>query len=237
MLACLSDSFLYYLGNTKDVLIICFSAFQGPRQPTFDFYKSISARKDTDCIFVRDTEDLWYQAGTADAIGDPGEIIKYLRGYMRDYKRVVLLGGSMGGYMALTVMPTLRKADLCVTFGPQTFIDTVNRKKHHDDRWDDRMQIINKAMKSRKWHDLQPYYREVWDGSRPIYIIYGEETELDVVHAKHMTEFQNIKVLELKGVGHKAALYLRDTGILQSIISQAIAGNTIELPSISTLSS
>ena len=196
----------------------------------------LGERKDVDIIFIRDTESLWYQAGTYDALGSFTSIVQYLRENIQGYKRIIAMGASMGGYAALAVMPLMTKIDCCIAIAPQAFIDSENRERYGDTRWSDRMEIINKALRRTPFFDLKPFYQKKHNG-RPVHIYYGENARHDKNHALYMQGIDGIKLHEVKGADHFAGRVLRDTGILENIIQQAIIGSDLGIISEAKVSS
>jgi hypothetical protein len=221
----------HHIERGSDTVVLAFSALQAHRTPTYDFYKTFENQiKNTDVIFIRDTENLWYQAGTQGAAGGFKEIIRHLREDIPHYKRVIAMGASMGGYAALAVMPFMPRISTCLAIAPQAFIDEENRAKYGDERWSDRMTIINTALKRTVFYDLKPLYKQSYNGKRPVHILYGEDAYEDKVHAMHMKEFDGVNLIEVKGSDHSVGQTLKERGLLNDIINRAISGDVISLP-------
>ena len=121
------------LGGESKTLLITFAGISGAvGLYPFEFFK-ITKGFDIDKIFIRDLEQSWYHKGMRDISGSIEESAKYLKSIIKEnnYKKVVCLGNSMGGYAAI-VVGYLIKADTVLSFSPQTFLDTKNRQKYKD---------------------------------------------------------------------------------------------------------
>jgi len=230
-----SHGFLHITGKNKDRLAIVFSALQIGRIPTYDFYSTFANNQlDTDVIFVRDTENLWYQLGTAGAHGGFDQIITYLRKHIQTYKRVVTFGASMGGYAALAVMPYIPRIKTCLAIAPQAFIDQANRTIYNDTRWENndmgrRMIIINRLLKRTPFWDLKQPYEEVYDGRRPVHIIYGGKAKDNKIHGEYLGHIAGVQTYEIKEADHFIGQKLKDRGILTDIVRQIIQKDTLDL--------
>lgn len=206
----------------SDILIIAFSALQGTPKPHFEFKNLLAENKQYDALLVRDTHDLWFQKGTSELGANIDDMAKYLQRFRQQYRKVVMVGASMGGYVG-AILSQLIKADAAIVISGQSFIDTTNRRKYNDMRWEDRMWRINKEC-DKKYFDLQFSFRKLGKPIIPIYWFYGEFHKLDRIHALRMAEFVGVKIFEILGTDHYAGLALKGQGILQSIIEDVIQG-------------
>ena len=223
-----SSGFLHHTGSSKEALILAFSALQHRCDPVFEFSRMLGERRDVDVIFIKDTENLWYQAGTNGAIGSIQQIVRYLREYVQDgYKRVVTMGASMGGYAALAIMPMMPKIDACLALAPQTFVDVENRIRYGDRRWPERMTIINNALKKTMFFDLKTLYMKLGYNGRTIHLIYGNDAH-DRAHAIHMKDIAGVQLIEVAHADHYVGRKLKEQGNLEMIIDKVVRGEPIE---------
>lgn len=107
---------IQYLQGANDVLVVSIAGVGTKRteQPPPEFYK-LSRLDENHVLFVSDKSRSWMNgAGLAD------RIVTAIEAVVRDHgiKRVITLGNSMGGTMAL-LLPRLTKVDAAIAIVPQ----------------------------------------------------------------------------------------------------------------------
>ena len=70
-----------------------------------------------------------------------------------NYSKIILIGGSMGGYGAL-LFGSLIKCDSILAISPQTFIDKNNRIVYKDTRWQNEINRLYCNNTDKKYYDL-----------------------------------------------------------------------------------
>ncbi|MFN2138073.1 MAG: hypothetical protein ACK2UK_19110 [Candidatus Promineifilaceae bacterium] len=142
-------------------------------------------------------------------------------------RKVITLGGSMGGYGAL-LFGHMLQADEVHAFSPQSFLPS--RQGRH----------LWKAMLARSWpllrkqamlrldrqldrryFDLRPLLSD--DHSTEYHVYFGMDNELDLAHGRHLAGLATVHLHAFENVGHHVARHLRSTGELDRILLKAMA--------------
>jgi hypothetical protein len=217
--------------SNNDVLVIAFGgimAKMGFDIPPFEFVNTLS-KKGVDVLFLRDLKQAWYQIGINGIGTSITEISKFLNQKIQNYDFVILMGNSMGGYASL-LFSKLINADISITFAPQTFIDPLNRKKFHDDRWDKQMKKFHKLNEFSNFYDLKEFLKNQKTIKTESYVFYGSEEKLDSIHAIRMNNLNSFHIFEVKNSPHNCAQKLKDEGIIDSILDFLIVNKTPKIP-------
>ncbi|EFH09854.1 alpha/beta hydrolase [Pseudoroseomonas cervicalis] len=110
----------FVAGEAAEVLVIALSGVRvGTPITGFDFYNGLTRRRRVDTLFLRDQKRSWYNA---DEGWDAVVALITATAAARPYRRVVVLGASMGAYGALLVGPLLPRARV-VALAPPIGID------------------------------------------------------------------------------------------------------------------
>jgi hypothetical protein len=219
----MEKDYLVEFNNDIKPLIITFAGlYGGISQPLFEFKNFLLKNIDCHVIFIRDTNQLWYNNG---AIG-LGTNINELKNNIQEiinkinYSTIITIGGSMGGYAAL-LFGSLLPVNGIIAFGPQTFIDKYNRKKYKDFRWRSKIKnLYNNNNNNNNNHHTYYDLSKLSFQNINVKIIYGYDSVLDKKHAKRMKN-KNIIVTGECG-GHGIVKNLRDNGKLLKIIDNMI---------------
>jgi hypothetical protein len=218
--------------SNNDVLVIAFGgimAKMGFDMPPFEFVNTLS-KKGVDVLFLRDLKQAWYQIGLNGIGTSITEISKFLNEKAQNYDFVILMGTSMGGYASL-LFSQLINADISIAFAPQTFIDPVNRKKLHDDRWNKQMNKFHKLSKFSTFYDLKEFFKNQKTIKTESYVFYGSEDKLDSLHAVRMNNLNSFHIFEVKNSPHNSAQKLKDEGIIDNVLDFLISNKTSKIPS------
>ena len=201
-----------------DTLIISFSGFNGFLGGIFhNRFNYIMQNIKTHKIFIHDLHNSWYHHKIGYLFTNIEDIIKIIQQLLegKNYKTILCIGASMGGYMALLVGAII-KASHIIAFSPQTFLDAKNREKYQDTRWEKALKNI-----SHEYQDLQLVYQNIDTTSMDIQIHYAKNLQLDALHAKHLQN-NTIKLISYDTNDHHLAVYLHNKGGLEAIIMKAL---------------
>ena len=200
----------------SDILIISFSGRGGELGGMFNSrYPFITNNVKTNKIFIMDKSDSWYHNGIDALTDDINETISFIKTLKerKKYSKVLCVGASMGGYMALLAGRLIGATNI-LALSAQTFLDTKNRNKYQDDRWDKSIGELNTL--NREYLDLKPLYDD-FDEDCNIEIHYSKNIELDEIHAKYLDN-KNIKTIGHEQSNHYLAVYLHKQGMLEDIV-------------------
>lgn len=209
------------LGNDSDTLVVTFASLGGAAGvSTFEFFSSIFLF-DVDKIFLRDMSTSWYLKGLRGMGISFPETVEYLKEQiaLRQYKHVVFMGYSMGGFAAIA-HGVLAGADTVLSFGPQTFVDAENRKRYGDVRWAKQMANIP-AHGDRRLQDLKVLLDSVFYRSR-IQVYHAVGYPIDQVHAQHIAACRNVELHACGEGGHLFVQEMKKSGQLYRIVRDAL---------------
>jgi len=223
------------LETESPTLLVLFGGIAGGvSMPVFEFFRLTSgfpAKK----AFLRDPRRGWYQLG----IPGVGDSPAYVRAFLATTieraraERVVMAGASAGGFAAL-LFGSLCQADEVIAFSPQTFVDAGNRRLAGDSRWPDQIDALHQAMRGREVTldllDLLPGP----SGKTRYQVHVSTDDPLDLLHAQRIAGRGGVEIFEHGRGGHRLVKTLRDRGLLQPMLLQALsdrhAGSAPVLP-------
>lgn len=210
--------------NNSNTLLVTFGGIKkGVGIPIFEFRRILNEFP-CDKLFLRDLHQTWYHKGLNSEINSISSIEDYLEILItsRDYKNVVFLGNSMGGYAAI-LLGTLLNVNQIIAFSPQSFVDKFNRFLHRDKRWAQQIKSLHNLNNVNKKHLDLKYLLNKHKGSVvPTDIYYSTLHKLDRKHAERLGQFKNIRLIPYKNNGHNLVKQLRDEQKLSLIIKNAI---------------
>ncbi|AAU91957.1 hypothetical protein MCA1751 [Methylococcus capsulatus str. Bath] len=186
--------------------------------PPFEFYESARILNESR-VFFRDLSQTWYHAGLPGISSNIPETVRYIERIIdkSPAEEVVFIGNSMGGYAAI-LFSTLIGRGRVVSFSPQTFISPSKRRASGDGRWRSRiLRTYGAALFKPKFFDLRRVL-EMATGDNRIDIFVSSLDGLDVVHARNLAPFGNVRITERELGGHDLVKHLRDNGELQLIL-------------------
>jgi molybdopterin converting factor small subunit len=204
----MSESLLEIYGtdNIHQILIVSFggSAQKFSGIPPFEFLRSLNEwYPDIDKKFYKDLNYSWYHHGIKDITSNIDETVVYLRKVICDYKKVIFIGASAGGYAAILFGSLLSITDV-IAFIPQTILvreDLNLEEKYKNLKW-----VIN---------DITNYH------------LYGDTGITDINEVHHMLHIDNISNHENVKVYAKHNLHLssmRNNGELRDFLTPIIYG-------------
>lgn len=203
---------MQYKPGRNKVLVVSFAGRGGLKdnfkRPVNEFYKLASSGDENHVLFVQDTTNSWMNGqGIAEAIC---ETIDGLRGQL-GVSRIVTLGNSMGGTMALLIAQ-IYTIDAVIAIAPQFSVDPAVVPDDH--RWmEDREQI-----KTFRFPDVSTVPFEKTKTT----VMHGARKE-DGVHAQLFPKHPDLTHFIFPGYGHGLASELHKEGKLEPIISNVIA--------------
>ncbi len=197
-------------------LLIAFGGMAGKISiPPFEFF-NMTAGLEINKIFIRDLSQTWYHAGIRGISEDIDGTADFLKKIIDESgsEKVIVFGNSMGGYAAI-LFGVLIKADIVHAFVPQTFINNMFYAISHDKL------LFTQNNFPCKYFDLREVIQNQ-NSEVDVNIYYDEFSELDRVHALHLSTLDNVKLHQYRYGQHKLVQLLRDTGELKNIITSSL---------------
>lgn len=189
----------------SDTLVISFAGYDRlfGGIPRFEFVNFMEARfKNISRHFYTDKYLNSYHQGIHEITNNIDETIDYLRNEIKNYKNVICLGVSSGGYAAI-LFGSLLNINYVLAFIPQT----LRRNKNIDEKYRDISKFINGTTK---------------------YYLYGDLSVSDVTNHHHISQCErishhsNVFLIKKKYINLKE---MRDTGELFAIL-KSLVNNT-----------
>ncbi|QEW23931.1 Alpha/beta hydrolase family protein (plasmid) [Marinibacterium anthonyi] len=173
-------------------------------------------------LFVADKKRRWWNHGLIDVIANR------VNGYIHNrYRKVVLIGNSMGGTGALLLSPHIENVAAVIAFAPQA---TVKPDIIEEKRWKKEIKGISDWTAPALTTAQPSSGREI-----KIKIFFGAECDKDVVHMEHLKKaFPTADMHVIQGADHSVARHLRMTGALETYLSSAL--NLVKLEEGKTMS-
>jgi tetratricopeptide (TPR) repeat protein len=160
-----------------------------------------------DVVAFKCNDNAWYQGLPPDALQSAARL-------STGYAFVATYGSSMGGYAAIAFSRALG-ANLALALAPQYSID-----EDFDTRWQD------SARKIPQWtYRIDPGTA----GGDALVVIYDDKNRLEcaqIEKLKQAVSFKRISEVKATFSGHPPGQFLNQTGILKSVIAQALDGRT-----------
>lgn len=197
-----NNSYLKIYNSDSDTLIISFAChakwFGGiPRFEFVNFFESNF--KNINKQFYIDKHVTCYHKGIFGISNNIDETVTYLKNEIKDYKNVIFLGVSAGGYASI-LFGSLLNINTVLAFIPQT----LRRDKYIDEKYRDISKYINNTTK---------------------YYIYGNLSVTDIKDTHHISQCErishhpNVFITRVKNFDLKK---MRDNGELYLILNKLI---------------
>ena len=211
------------LATESRVLLILFGGIAGGvSMPVFEFFR-VTADYPVKKAFLRDPRRGWYQLGIP-GVGNSALAVKSLLDTIiarAEVDRVVMAGASAGGFAALQ-FGALCEADAAIAFSPQTFVDAANRSRFNDTRWPEQIASLH-ANIGKDGFDLDLLELLPDAPSATQFLIHvSTDDDLDLLHARRIAGGGGIHIVEHKRGGHRLVKTLRDRGLLEPILKDAL---------------
>jgi len=200
-------------GADPSHLIMAFTGMFGPKGKPFNFFKSTAAT-DYSRILLRDDERIWYHGDVYDR-----SVVLWSRIKELAPKTTCAVGVSAGGYAAIMFGYTVG-VDVVHAFSPQTFVDKPNMERVGDNRFKvEQEKLYSKERRSSWFYDLKNLL--VRSNGTTTYNIYAcDKNEIDVIHASHLVDIEEVNVYYYDCNNHNVAQTLKRGGILQKLLSK-----------------
>ncbi|QJD30336.1 alpha/beta fold hydrolase [Methylococcus geothermalis] len=200
-------------------LYLTFGGMQGALGiPPFEFYQSSRILNESR-VFFRDLSQTWYHAGLPGISSNIPETARYIETIIdkSSADEIIYLGNSMGGYAAILFAALIGHGRV-VSFSPQTFISPSQRRAAGDRRWRSKvLRTYGAALFKPKFFDLRAVMEKA-GANNPIEIFVSSLDALDLVHARNLERFRNVRITVRDLGGHNLVKHLRDSGELQLIL-------------------
>ena len=197
----------------SDVLLVTFDNLGsiGENDPPQPWLQGRAAKGGYSILGLMALRKDWYRNA------DTPRLISTLRdaGLFDQFRRVVFVGASMGGFAALAYS-ALVPGSVVLAFSPQTSLSKKvapfeNRYRYASRRWD--------------WQT--PEYldaAESSDKAAEVYLIYDPFVAEDAAHAARIRG-PHVRRFRMGHMGHRAIRMINVTGMLQSVIDGVAQGN------------
>ncbi len=190
--------------NGSDTLIVSFAgdALQFGGIPPFEFYQFLNKHfSNLDKYFFIDHNRKHYHKGIVGISKNIEETLQYLKNIIKNYKKVIFIGNSAGGYAAI-LFGSLLNVNIIIAFIPQTILKL---NSDFDEKYLNLKDIINNYTK---------------------YYIYGDLSARDslhhINHINNLEGFSNINIIKKNCVKLKE---MRNSGELVEIFKNIIEKN------------
>lgn len=214
-------------------LVITFAFVSWDSLPAFDFVgrvKKLSATttRPINCLYLRDSANLWYQHGVAGLGRDVHETVNRLREVINAVRptSVSVVGQSMGGYAAV-LFGALLGVDRVLAFGPLSYLRPDWARRDGDTRWIGVMDKLAQYPPSPCYDDL-PALLSRSTALPDIQLIYGTGPEadhidnVDALHADRFRQIEDIRVTEFADAPHAVVKWLIDQGRIDEVLQAAL---------------
>jgi len=203
----------YKIINGNKTLIVCFGgmALQFGGILPFEFLNYLSSLYlDTcDLYFFIDKNQCWYQKGIQGISNNIDETIFYINNTIknRNYKKVLFMGVSAGGYAAILFGSLCNNVNNIISFIPQTILkNPINTllKNPINSNYSNLKNVIN---------------------NKSSYFLYGDKSiedsnnEHHISHCENLEHFSNVKIIKGENCKLKE---LRDSGYIKNLIDTII---------------
>ena len=133
-----------------------------------------------------------------------------------------MAGASAGGFAAL-LFGSWCEVDEVIAFSPQTFVDAENRRLAGDTRWPEQIEFLLQTVDSRSATlDLLDVLPDTPAKTR-YQVHVSSDDPLDLIHAHRIARRGGVEIFEHERGGHRLVKTLRDRGLLQPMLLQALS--------------
>jgi predicted esterase YcpF (UPF0227 family) len=190
------------VGHSKDLLIVTFGGHAKKMGgiPPFEFLNFLKKNfPNADKQFYIDINACCYSKGIAGITNNVEETVEYLSNEIKEYKKVVFIGSSGGGYAAI-LFGSILNIHSVISFIPTT--------------------IIRKTNVNPKYKNLRPFINET-----TLYHLYGDIKITDTMDCHHISHCENIAIGSNTIIYKKNGLDLkkmRDSGELLQLFQRHV---------------
>lgn len=210
--------------ETAEILVLSFTGAYGNLGGLFyNKYPLITENINTHKVFIMDPNHFWYNGGFYPYTKNMDENIAFIKKLIlsKKYKKVVSMGTSMGAYLSLVLGCCIEELDEVLAFSPQTFLDSENREKNGETRWESLVKKFPKNIPSH-YLDLNLLFKEFKNRTTKFKIHYGEKSKLDLAHIKNLPRQENIELVPYDVDDHYITVMLHKQERLNPIILESL---------------
>jgi hypothetical protein len=184
-------------------------------------------------ILIRDLRKIFYHRGLPEICSDLDGIGDFLQDVCRreSIDRVVVFGGSAGGYAALLIGWML-KAHVVHAFAPITLLPSRRGTELLRLLQGRNFRLFNAQLKlmfdprlSRNYYDLKRVLAN-GNGQTQYNIYYGKNHKRDIFRCERMSNLPGIRLLGYECSSHHVDHFLQETGEWSRIFQEAINGSS-----------
>jgi hypothetical protein len=216
------------LDSPSPVLAIAFGGMlmRVDGMPPFEFLRVLSDAAPTKRLFLRDHSQAYYHRGVRGLGEDIAGVETGLREVVAETQpsRVVMMGGSGGGYAAL-LFGRLLGVDEVHAFAPTTFLRADLRARCGDDRFQERWNaLMASGCYQPRYGDLRELFQETPDCGTRFVVHYPADYDVDVFHAEWIAPEPGVVLRPHDATDHRVVRHLREAGELQQLLRNALVG-------------
>ena len=216
------------LSASSPVLAIAFGGMlmQMDGIPPFEFFRILGDVAPVGKLFIRDHEQAYYHRGVRGLGEDVAEVEAGIGAVVERAapRRVVMMGGSGGGYAAL-LFGRLLGVDEVHAFAPTTFLTAELRERCGDDRFQGRWEALMASGRYQsRYGDLRELFRRTPDRGTRFVIHYCSAYDVDVFHAEWLAAETGVELRAHEEGDHRLLKRLRETGQLEELLRDSLAG-------------
>lgn len=201
--------FAFYQGQSDTLVLSCSGVgTKRGQMPPFEFLKAASGDGAHSVLFVSDKTRSWLSAP-----GLQGEIVEQMETLMARLSpaRVIAMGNSMGGFMALSLSRVL-PIDVSIAFTPQYSVDKTIVPE--ETRWQFFRDKIAKF--------TVPKVESLPQDCGQHYVFHGGE-QAEYIHWSRFPEQENLRHFIFPQMDHNIAKTLKNQNLLAPLVDACIA--------------
>lgn len=185
----------------------------------FEFVKA-TAQIPIHKIFLRDAYNLWYHKGLPGLSSNIDETASFLSRYTQNpkYKKVVLVGNSMGGYAAI-LFGILLSVNEVIAFCPKTYISPPMRFFTFDwFSWRQTWKLFWQIRVQRKYFNLRKIIKK--NTKTQCHVYFSASSRIDKLHISQLKTCKLVTYYPYNFSKHTLIKHLNTTHELQNILAK-----------------
>lgn len=205
----------------SDTFVVVFTGLRDRMQFPLSVFDHFLSAEGIGAVYLRDFDRLLYWKGVR-TWGGSEVMLERIR-ELADGRRLVIIGGSAGGFGAIHWGIELG-ADRVVTFAPPTNLENEFRERINDGR--------AKLMAKRLHRVIPPECRNLANhitaagGSVPIHVVYGTQNVIDAGHALNLAGLPGVHLHPEPTATHSLLNTLITSGNFQRILAELVGLET-----------
>ncbi|MCW1430795.1 hypothetical protein OLX23_16920 [Novosphingobium sp. JCM 18896] len=214
-------------------LVVSFAFVSWESLPAFDFVgrvqkMSAATQRPINCLYLRDSANLWYQHGIAGLGRNVHETAARIRQLIEAVRptSVTMVGQSMGAYAAV-LYGALLGVDRVLAFGPLSYLRSDWARRDDDLRWIAVMEALERHPPSPLYDDL-PALLSGLDALPEMQLVYGTgaetdgSTNLDRLHAERFAQVEGVRIMDFPQAPHAVVKWLIDEGRMDALLQTCL---------------